>query len=135
MAIQEFDFSTGKTINPERRQVMIATADEVDGALLLDFLRQRSYKVLDKVSGLREMLALVGKHKIGILFMDADLPGLEALEMLPMLRGKFTELNIVIMSTEVTKEFATEVMAKGGAGFLVKPLTQDTIQNVLSRIK
>jgi DNA-binding response OmpR family regulator len=114
---------------------MIATADEGDGALLLDFLRQRSYKVLDKVSGLREMLALVGKHKVGILFMDADLPGLEALEMLTMLRGKFAELNIIVMSAEVTKEFATEVMTKGGAGFLVKPLTQDAIQNVLSRIK
>lgn len=132
---QEFDFATGKTVNPKRRQVIILLGDGAQADQLQQLLRQKSYPVLGKTGDLREALELVGKHKLGILFLDADIDGVSAIDLLVKIRTKYPEFNVVITTANATKELLTEAMAKGAAGFLVRPLAQDALQKVLDRLK
>ena len=132
---QEFDFTTGKTVNPKRRQVIILLDDAAQAEELQQQLRQKSYPILGKTGDVREALELVGKHKLGILFLDADIAGVNAVELLTKIRAKFPEFNVVITSANATKELLTESMANGAAGFLVRPLGQEALQKVLAKIK
>lgn len=132
---QEFDFATGKTVNPKRRQVIILLGDTAQADQLQQQLRQKSYPILGKTAEVREALELVGKHKLGILFLDADIEGVNAVDLLTKIRAKFPEFNVVITTANATKELLTESMAKGAVGFLVKPLGQEALQKVLERIK
>lgn len=132
---QEFDFATGKTVNPKRRQVIILLDDAAQADELQQLLRQKSYPIMGKTGDVREALELVGKHKLGILFLDADIAGINALDLLTKIRAKFPEFNVVITAANATKELLTESMAKGAVGFLVRPLTQEALQKVLERIK
>ncbi len=132
---QEFDFTTGKTINPNRRQAIILLDDVAQADELQQILRQKSYPIMGKTADVREALELVGKHKLGILFLDADIAGINALDLLTKIRTKFPEFNVVITTVNATKELLTESMAKGAVGFLVRPLGQEALQKVLERIK
>ncbi len=133
--LQEFDFSTGKTVNPKRRQVIILLEDAAQADALQQILRQKSYPVIGKTTDLRVALELVAKHKLGILFLDADSAGANAVGLLTTIRAKFPDFNVVITSANATKELLTESMAKGAVGFLVRPVNQDALQKVLERIK
>lgn len=132
---QEFDFATGKTVNPKRRQVIILLGDAAQADQLQQQLRQKSYPIMGKTADVREALELVGKHKLGILFLDADIAGINAVELLGKIRSKFPEFNVIITSANATKELLAESMARGAAGFLVRPLGQEALLKVLERIK
>ena len=132
---QEFDFTTGKTVNPKRRQVIILIEDETQAEALQQLLRQKSYPILGKTGDVREALELVGKNKLGILFLDADIAGINAVELMTKIRAKFPEFNVVVTSANATKELLTEAMAAGAAGFLVRPVGQEALQKVLAKIK
>jgi len=133
--LQEFDFVTGKTVNPKRRQVIILLEDAAQADELQQILRQKSYPVIGKTTELREALEMVGKHKVGILFLDADSAGGNAMGLLTTIRTKFPEFNVVLTSATVTKELLTESIANGAAGFLVRPIVQESLQKVLDKIK
>jgi len=133
--IQGFDFSTGKAINPKRRQVIILLDDAAQADHLQQLLRQKTYPILGNTSDVREALELVSKHKLGILFLDADIDGVNALDLLTKIRETFPEFQVVITTANATKELLTESMAKGAAGFLVRPLGQEALLKVLNRIK
>lgn len=132
---QEFDFATGKTVNPKRRQVIILLNDAAQADQLQQQLRQKSYPIMGKTGDLREALELVGKHKLGILFLDADTIGANALDILTIIRTKFPEFNVIMTTANATKELLTESMTRGAVGFLVRPLGQEALQKVLERIK
>lgn len=132
---QAFDFATGKTVNPKRHQVIILLEDAAQADDLQQLLRQKSYPVIGKTTELREALEMVGKHKVGILFLDADSAGGNAMGLLTTIRAKFPDFNVVITSATATKELLTESMANGAIGFLVRPVGQESLQKVLERIK
>lgn len=132
---QEFDFATGKSVNPKRRQVIIQLGDVAQANELQQMLRQKSYPIVGKTADLREALEWVKTHKLGIFFLDADNTGGNAIGILTTIRAKFPDFNVIITSANATKTLLTESMAKGAAGFLVRPLNQESLQKVLERIK
>ena len=135
VGIQEFDFATGKVLNPNRRQAIILAADAADADLIKDQLRQKHYKLLGVVDNVRTALEKVGLHKVGILFLDADVEGANATELAQIIMKKYPEFNVVLMTEKATKELLVEVQKLGAAGFLLKPLTSEAVDKVLSRIK
>jgi DNA-binding NtrC family response regulator len=135
VAIQEFDFTTGKVLNPNRRQAIVLASDAADSDLIKEQLRQKHYKLLGVVDNVRTALEKVGLHKVGILFLDADIEGINATELMQMIMKKYPEFNVVLMTEKATKEMLVEVQKLGAAGFLLKPLASEAIEKVLSRIK
>ena len=135
MAIQEFDFSTGKVLDPHRKQSIVLVGDDEDAEVVARGLRTKHYKLLDTTGDIRTALGLVQKHKVGVLFLDADIDGITATDILSKIKSAFPGFNVVLMTATATKELLAEAKTLGAAGFLLKPLTVEAVTNVLSRIK
>ncbi len=135
MGVQEFDFSSGKVLNPNRKQAILAVENDADVDLLKEVLRQKSYKDLGRQTELRAVLEAVRKHKVGVLFLDADLAGINVRELLPSIKKAFADFNVIVMSSTVTKESLGEALRLGAIGFLVKPLQQDAVEKVMVKLK
>jgi len=135
VGVQEFDFSSGKVLNPNRKQAILAVENDDDVSVVKEVLRQKSYKDLGRETDLRAVLEAVRKHKVGVLFLDADLAGINIRELLPSIKKGFSELNVVVMSSTVTKESLGETLRLGAVGFLVKPLQQDAVEKVMAKLK
>ncbi len=135
MAVQEFDFNSGKVLNPNRKQAIMAIEGDADADVVKEVLRRKSYKDLGRETELRAVLEAVRKHKVGVLFLDAELAGINIKELLPSIKKGFAELNVVVMSCTVTKESLGEILRLGAVGFLVKPLQQDAVEKLMVKLK
>jgi DNA-binding NarL/FixJ family response regulator len=135
VSVQEFDFASGKVLDPKRKQAILALGDDTDAELLKDSLRSKGYKFAGLAHDIRSALELVRSHKLGILFLDADLPGVKLNELVPSIKKAFPDFTIVVLSSAVTKEMLSEVLRLGAAGFLVKPVQADALDKVMAKIK
>lgn len=135
MAVQEFDFASGKVLDPKRKQAVVASESSDDVAALKDILRQKGYQFLGQAQDIRAALELVRKHKLGVLFLDGDLPGVKLNDVVPSIKKAFPDFAIVVLSSAVTKELLSEVLRLGALGFLVKPVQADALEKVLAKLK
>lgn len=135
MAIQEFDFASGKVLDPNRRQAIVLSANADDIATLGDELRKQHYKLLSSLDDVRAGLELVGKHKVGVLFLDTDLGGMKATDILASVLRAYPDFKVVLMTSSPTKELLLEAQQAGAAGFLARPLTAEAIGKVITRLK
>ena len=135
MGLQEFDFASGKVLDAKRKQAIMALESDADEAVATEVLRKLSYKNLGRETELRAVLESVRKHKVGVLLLDADLPGITLNELLPSIKKAFPDFNIIAMSSTVTKESLSETLRLGAVGFLVKPLQEDALTKVMAKLK
>jgi len=135
MAMQEFDFATGKVLDPKRKQAIIATTDDSDADLLKETLTAKGFHFLGRRNDIREALELVRKHRVGVLFLDADLKGVELRALLPSIKKAFDGFNVIVMTSQATKEMLSEALRLGATGFLVKPVKAEAVVKVLGKIR
>ncbi len=135
MALQEFDFATGKVLDPKRKQAIIASTIDTDVAVLQEALTNKRFQFLGRRGDVREALELVRKHKVGVLFLDTDMEGVDIKTMLPSIKKAYTSFNVIVMTNQPTKEMLGEVLRSGAAGFLVKPVTAEAVTKILSKLK
>ncbi len=135
MGVQEFDFNSGKVLDSKRKQAILAIENDADVDVIKEVMRQRSYKDLGRETELRAVLEAVRKHKVGVLFLDADLEGINVRELLPSIKKAFSDFSIIVMSSTVTKESLGETLRLGAIGFLVKPLQEDAVKKVMAKLK
>lgn len=135
MPLQEFDFATGKVLDPKRKQAIVVTADDAGVAVLRESLEAKRFQFLGHRTDIREALELVRKHKVGLLFLDADLDGVDVKTLLPSIKKAYAGFNVIVMTGQATKEMLSEVLRLGAAGFLLKPLEGDAVAKVLAKIK
>ena len=134
VAIQEFDFASGKVLDPRRRQGLLFLSNPEDERAVVDGLRQKSYKMAAQARDVRAALGMVKKHKIGVFFLDADADGVDALGLLANIRKVFPDVNVVLVSATATKEGVADMLQAGAAGFLLKPVAADAVASVLARL-
>ncbi len=135
MAVQEFDFASGKVLDPKRKQAILASESDADAGVLKETLRQKGYRFMGQAADIRAALELVRKHKLGVLFLDADLPGVKLNELVPSIKKAFPDFTIVILSSAVTKEMLSEILRLGAMGFLIRPVQAEALEKVLAKIK
>ncbi len=135
MAVQEFDFSSGKVLDPKRKQAILALESDADAEVVKEALRKISYKVLGRETDIRAALELIRNNKVGVLLLDSDLPGINVRELLPSIKNAFPGFNIVVLSSSVTKELLSEVLRLGAMGLLVKPVQADALEKLLAKLK
>ncbi len=134
MAIQEFDFATGKVVEPKVRQAVILLKDKKTSLEMNRLLRELAYRVLAQSEDAREVLPLLAKHKNGVLVMDMDIEGLDAMAVMAAVKHASPGFKVLLVSREPTKEKVQAAIAAGAAGFLASPIERDMAYHVLTKI-
>ena len=130
MSIQDFDFATKTVKNPKRNQVFAAIDNNSDLSTLCDVLREKRFHVVGKATDYVAALELVRKHKVGILFVDADFQGIEVASMMDKLKINYPEVRVVIISGSPTRELVEAATSRDAIGFLTKPLNKNAILKI-----
>jgi CheY-like chemotaxis protein len=76
-------------------------------------------------------LEQIGPGKFEFVFLDYDMPGLNGIEVLPQLKGKYPRLEIVMMTSVPDDALAARSFAAGAAGFLKKPFYPSEVDAIL----
>ena len=134
MPIQSFDFATGKVVETKKRQAVILIDDRKTSLDLNRLLREFGYRVLGQGNNAREVLPLLARHKYGILMLDMDIEGLDAMAILAAVKQNYPEFKVVLVTREPTREKLQTALAAGAASFLATPIDRDLAHKAIEKL-
>ncbi len=100
--------------------------------LMLDLLGFEVAIYRDAPSASRDLLA--GKQPT-VIILDIMMPGVSGIDMLEFMRQEknFTDVPIVMLSSETTDVQVDEAMDLGADAFVFKPVTLDELENAIQQ--
>ena len=133
MAIQSFDFSTGKAIDSSKRKVITCEYEMEDLSVLSKIIRSKKFQIAGKGGDERSLLELARKHKSGMMFLDINATGFDAFEVLNKVKNTYKEFMVILTSDDAGEETVKKAIMSGADGFAVKPFQAESIKKVMDK--
>lgn len=113
-----------------RAALVIEDSDNVR-AVLRHMLEEDSISVVEAKDGTEGLERLRSDPSIGLVFLDLNMPGLDGLEVLRLIRAQpnFVTMPVVVL-TGSSGVAAVEAKDLGATGWLQKPVRRDALVNV-----
>ena len=117
--------------------ILIVEDNEKNMKLVRDILQAKGYQTLEAVNA-EDGIALAVENKPDLVLMDIQLPGMNGIEALKVLRADPTTAHIpvVAITASVMQQNKQQVMDSGFNGFIEKPINLRqflaSVQSVLS---
>ncbi len=105
--------------------------------LLGHYLKSRGYSVVFAENGL-DALEKLGSNEINLILTDLNMPYTDGMELIKTLRSdpNWANIPILMVTTENDDVEREKAFSSGVNGYVVKPITGDTIaQNIKSILK
>jgi len=92
-------------------------------------------RILEAEDGV-QALRIIESKAVDFVISDWNMPNMTGLDLLKALRAhpKFSRMPLLLITAEGKKENIVEAAQAGADGYIVKPFTQDVLQEKLTRI-
>ena len=88
---------------------------------------------VQKAGTAEEALALLAQAPVDTVFTDIRMPGMNGVELLRRIRSTWTEIEVVIMTSDATVDTAIAAIREGAYDYLLKPVDDVQILCALAR--
>ena len=116
--------------NPER--ILIVDDDSDMCELLTHCLTPLGYDITSIGSG-RQALELIEAEKPNVVILDLMLPDLGGTEVLRRIRGRWPEIEVIVLTAYASLESAIEALRQGAYDYVTKPFNTDIIRSTVTR--
>ncbi|MBI5500705.1 MAG: response regulator [Deltaproteobacteria bacterium] len=123
---------------PERGWILLAEDDDELRCLMADALRGGGYAVEEAING-ADLLAKVGRsllgqgrHEIGVVVTDIQMPGFTGLEVLAALHSSAPSVPVIVVTAFSSAETRAEARTYGARDFLEKPLDMEELRRAVA---
>jgi two-component system LytT family response regulator len=114
-------------------RVLIVDDEELGAERLAELLRESgSARRITVAHNYQEALKAVREEHFDVAFLDIEMPGMNGLELSTRLMSKNPKLFVVFQTAH--EEYAKEAFDAGGVGYLVKPVSAQDVDKVLTRV-
>lgn len=135
MAAKDFSFAKQKKeADIKEKQAIVAVENEADTEIIESCLKPIRYRVLGKTVDGREALELARKHKTGLFFLDYDIATLGSMAVLEKIKANSAKIKVIVLANKLEKEQVSDAKKRGVVGFLAKPLNEDAVKKVISKL-
>ena len=120
------------------KQILIVEDNEKNMKLVRDVLQVKGYATLEAVSA-EDGLRLAAEHHPDLILMDIQLPGMNGIEALKVLRADPATAAIpaIAVTASVMQQDRNQITEAGFDGYIGKPLNLkeflDTVKAILER--
>jgi diguanylate cyclase (GGDEF)-like protein len=112
-------------------EILIVDDEERVRALLSDLLGG-SHTCLMAESGERA-LHLLREHRPAVIISDINMPGINGIELIPLVRETSPDIVVMMISGNQTLDYAIEAMREGAFDFIKKPFEIDQVELAVRR--
>ena len=108
-------------------ETILIVDDEKNYLLVLEaLLKDAGYEVITSDSA-SKALEITSSHDLDLVITDMRMPGLNGMEFLAHLRGRQSELPVIMMTAYATVEKAVEAMKRGAFDYITKPFKNEEL--------
>ncbi len=113
---------------------ILVVDDEVDALDLMEELFvKHGYETYTARNGL-EALKVINEREPDILISDMVMPEMDGIKLLDVVRKKYPDIAVIMITAHGTIETAVEAMKKGAKDYILKPLRLDEILSKVDTI-
>jgi signal transduction histidine kinase len=112
-------------------RILVADDDADIRMSLSERLRWLGHEVITAADG-QAALAAVEAHALDLAFFDVSMPRLNGIEALKLIRRRWPNLPVVVVTAYGTIRLAVEAMKEGAVDFITKPFEQGQIDQTVS---
>ncbi len=104
-------------------RVLVVDDEEYFRKLIQEILlrKNKNFQIHTASSG-EEALDILARHPVDIMLTDLNMPGMNGLELLSLIRGKYPKLQTLVISGQGEVDSAVRAMELGATRYLQKPV-------------
>ncbi|UCD35195.1 MAG: response regulator [Nitrospiraceae bacterium] len=116
-------------------KIMIVDDCQITRKLLGHYLTSKGYSVVFAENGL-DAIEKLGSATVNLIMTDLNMPYMDGLELIKTLQGnsRLSGIPVLMVTSNNDEVERDEAFRTGARGFLVKPVTADTIEQHILRI-
>lgn len=80
----------------------------------------KEFEVAGQAANAREMLEKLPHTQVDVLLLDIDMPEMNGLEAMPIIRKNFPDLNVLVFSMYEDEQHALTMLRNGAKGYILK---------------
>ncbi|ABA88657.1 chemotaxis protein CheY [Syntrophotalea carbinolica DSM 2380] len=116
--------------------VLVVEDSSIMRQLLVMSLRRLPGIVVMEASDGLEALKIIANKNLSLIFSDVNMPGMDGLKLVRMLRGdrRTKDIPVVMVTTEGAEEDRDRAMALGATEYITKPVQAGNVVEIASRL-
>ena len=120
---------------PDTKTILIVDDSLTMLQQLTVFLEGEGFNVL-KAMGAQQGLDIVRQHRLDLLIVDVNMPGMSGLEMIEQVRGieGYANTPCFVLTTESTKPLMETGKRVGATAWIVKPFKQEIMLRGIRKV-
>lgn len=92
------------------------------------------YEVVAEGATGREAVDLVRLHRPDVVFMDINMPEMNGIEAVRVIKVEFSETRVVMLTVSEDERDLVDAIRAGADGYLLKNLDQDALENMIGHL-
>jgi two-component system, chemotaxis family, chemotaxis protein CheY len=123
-----------KVIDRNSDILVVDDVDQIRSFLRILLLKMGFVKV-DTSSSSQDVLERMRRKKYDLMFLDINLPGVDGLELLGLIKQKYPKTKVIMCTGNHTEQNVKEAISSGAVGFLAKPILPANITRLFDKLK
>jgi NarL family two-component system response regulator LiaR len=120
-----------------RGQTLVRVLVADDHRLIVNEVRRvletenEEFEVVGEAANGREALVLVKRHRPDVVLLDLPMPGMDGIECLDVLRLRYPEVKVIMLSAASDRALVESALARGACGWIVKSVRPDDLPGTI----
>jgi DNA-binding NtrC family response regulator len=110
--------------------ILVVDDDQSIATAFERFLRHEGHQCA-LASNAEDALRVVEERRPALVFMDVRMPGVDGLQALKTLRGRYPDVYVVIMTAHGTSQTSIDAIRAGAFEYVTKPLDLDELRAII----
>ncbi|MFH1416315.1 MAG: response regulator [Elusimicrobiota bacterium] len=121
-------------IEKKERKILVVDDMKEDRLLCKLILEKNGYGIREAVDG-QDALKILDKERFYIVIVDIKMPGINGLELTRIIKEKYEESDVIIISTVKDKGTALEAMQNGALEYITKPFDKKELMIAVNKTR
>lgn len=119
-----------KFSNVKLKTLVVDDSAEFRG-LLKNHLRHLGVSSICEAESAKRLDEIIMRERPDLVFLDINMPGVSGLEALPVLKRRYPNLYVVIISGEGAQQIVKGALEGGADGYVLKPFSSKIVSEIL----
>ena len=111
-------------------KILIVDDEEHIRSLLDSYLSKQGFETYQAKDG-NEAAEMVAQQKPDLIFLDIQLPGMNGVEILKMVKKLNPDIAVIMISGNATEDTANQTLEIGAFDYIKKPVDLDKVSEVI----
>lgn len=111
----------------EKIKVLIVDDQELFRTSLKTILENKNLYVVGTAENYTQLVDLLSSNQIDVILMDIRLPGINGVECTKMVKNKYPNTKVIVLTTFEDDEYVVNALKYGASGYLLKGISIDDL--------